>query len=178
MAVNVRVSVDATALRQVLSAIGQVDAKAEKILIKDITDGAKRVAVAASYLAPGSNPVSNWGTWTYSRDGRDLSFDPATVAAGFKVRRNNFRRRGTKESRGIGWDVYQGNAAGAIYELMGTGNRVTTASGASLVGTVNSRFSARRPRALFAAYYQVNTPGFREAILQKIIAEARRVGLT
>ena len=111
----------------------------------------------------------------FVRDGRDLSFDSGDVARGFKVKKNNFRRKGV--SAGVGFDVLQTNAAGAIFEVMGEGNRVTTRSGQNLVDVVNNRFPRKQPRTLIAAYYQNMNEEVRNGIRDQIIDEARKAGL-
>ena len=169
-----RWTVEVSGLRQVLDALNESDKKAARVIVKKITDAGKRVAVSASYLAPGDKPLSGWGPWT-TPGGRDLSFDPARVASSFKVRRNNFRRRGV--SAGAGWDVYNTSPGGSIWEVIGSGERVTTASGAAMVRAVNERFPAQRPRSLFAAYYQNITPEFRDEVRDLILAEFRKAGL-
>ena len=170
-----RWTVEVTGLRQVLDALNESDKKAARVIVKKIADAGKRVAVSASYLVPGKPPVSNWGAWTSSRDGRDLGFDPPTVSRSFKLRRNNFRRRGV--SAGVGWDVYNTSPGGSIWEVIGSGQRVTTTSGAALVESINDRFPGRQPRSLFAAYYQNITPEFRDEVRDLILSEFRRAGL-
>ncbi len=162
-------------MRQVFDALDETDKRAANILRREITKVGKDVATAASYYTPGENPVSNWGTWIQSGRGRDASYEPSAAAAGFKVRRNNFRRRGV--SAGIAWTVEQSNVGGAIYELMGTGNRTTTRSGKHLVQVVSNRFYFRRPRSLFRAYYDVMTDELRDRIRDRISEEARKAGL-
>jgi hypothetical protein len=171
-----RWTVEVTGLRQVIDALNESDKKAARVIVKKITDAGKRVAASASYNVPGTNPVSGWGVWTSARDGRDLGFDPATVSRSFKVRRNNFRRRGV--SAGAGWDVYNTSPGGSIWEVMGSGQRVTTSSGLAMVDAVNDRFPAKQPRSLFAAYYQNMTPEFRDEVADLILTEMRKAGLT
>lgn len=169
--------IEVTNLRQVINAIEGIDKSAAKNIDKTIRDIAKRVAVDASYLSPSGNPLSNWGKWITrsSGDARSLSFDSGAVAAGFKVQKNDFKRRGIKA--GFGFDVKQWNAAGAIFEVVGEGNRVTNASGQNLVDVINRRFPRKQPRTLIAAYYQNMNPEVREAIRDQIISEARKAGL-
>lgn len=167
--------VEVTGLRQVIDALEQVDKKAANSIFREIRAGAQQIATAASYLVPGRNPVSNWGSWIYSRDGRDLSFDPGAAASGFKVRRNNFKRRGV--AAGLGYDILQTNAGGNIFEVMGDGSRVTTSSGQNLVDTVASRYPGKTPRTLIKAYYSVDVPAMQERIRNDIIDAARKAGL-
>lgn len=167
--------IEVTGMRQVFNALEKWDAAAAKTINRRITQAGKQVAIQASYLAPGSNPLSNWGAWTEQRRGRDLSFDSTAVASGFKVRRNNFRRRGV--SAGIAWEVYQSNPAGSIFEVMGDKSRVTTNAGAHLVDTVTNRFPRKQPRTLIPAYYSVMTPDLRDEIKRTIENEARKAGL-
>jgi hypothetical protein len=174
-----RITVDVTNLRQVFDALDEWDKKAGNRLRKMIRDAGGDVVTSASYLAPGRPPLSGWGNWTSSKDGRDLGFNPSTVARGFKVRQNNFKRRGI--SAGIAFEVYQSNAGGSIYEVIGKGNRVGESNfnwqGAGFVDRVRARFPQREPRSLFAAYYDVMTPALQDKIRDSIIAEARKAGL-
>ena len=169
-----RVRIEVTGMRDLFNRLDQWDAKAGKLLRNKIKDVGKQVATTASYLAPGAPPLSNMGTWTDSR-GRDLGYDPAAVSKGFKVREAKFTTRGI--SRGFAIQVYQASPAGAIFEIMGDGSRITTRSGAAMVARVNQRYPQRRPRSLFAAYYQVITPQVRQKIKDDIEDAAIRMGL-
>lgn len=171
--------VEVTGLREIIDALGEVDKTAQKEVTKFITEGAKRVANVAKGRI-GSRPMSNWGPWFYSKNGRDLGFEPSSVASGIKVRRNNFRRRGV--SAGIGWDVVQGNAAGAIYEIIGSGSRIGETpyywQGSQFVNNVvNKGGSGPTPRNLYPAYYSVMNDGLQDDIRDTIIAAAHRAGL-
>jgi hypothetical protein len=104
-----------------------------------------------------------------------LSFDSGEVARGFKVKKNNFRRKGV--SAGLGYDVIQTSAAGAIFEVIGDGSRVTTGGGENLVKVINQRFPRKQPRTLIPAYYQNMNQDVRDAIRDQIIDEARKAGL-
>lgn len=168
--------IEVTNLRQLMDALEVIDKSAKNSIERTITGVAKRVVVDATYLTPGSNPISGWGTWKFSRDGRDLSFNSNDVASGFKVQRQNFRRRGV--SAGLGFDVVQTNAAGAIFEVMGDGSRVTDSSGQNMVDVINSRFPRKQPRTLIGAYYKNMNEDVREAIKDQILDEARKAGLT
>ena len=175
-----RLKLEVTGLRELFNTLESWDKKAADQLRKKIRNAGKQVATTASYLAPGNPPISGWGGWTSSRDGRDLGFDPGAVARGFKVRQNNFRRRGV--SAGLAFEVYQSNAGGSIFEVIGdksrTGQTEFGWQGDAFVDNVRSRFPQRRPRSLFGAYYQVMTPQLQDEIRNSIIEEARKAGLT
>jgi len=166
-------TVEVTGLRQILTALAEVDKKAAKRVTDAIAKAAKDVATEASYLTPGSNPLSNWGS--FSDRGRDVSYSGSAASSGFKMRRSNFRRRGV--SAGASWDVLQTNAGGNLFEVVGDGSRVRTASGQNLVDVINSRFGTRKPRSLFPAYYKGVPDDLAERIGAQILDEARKAGL-
>jgi hypothetical protein len=164
-------------MRQAFDALEETDKKAYRILVREITEAAKKVQFAAATMVP-DKPVSGWGPWSFN--GRDVGFYPADVAAGFKVRKNNFRSFGV--SRGIGWDVQQMNPGGAIFEVMGDFSRVTTRSGERLVEAVNNRHGKpnKGTRILTKAYYKGlgDAEAFRQRITDMIEDAARKAGLT
>lgn len=172
-----RITVHITRMRQVFNALEETDKAAYRILVKEITDAAKKVQWAAATSTP-DRPVSGWGPWNYR--GRDLGFSPADVAAGFKVRKNNFKAYGI--ARGIGWDVVQTNPGGAVFEVVGDFSRVSTPSGAHLVQMINDRYGkpGKGTRILTKAYYKGlgNAEAFRERIAEMINEAARRAGLS
>jgi hypothetical protein len=167
--------IEVTNLKQLMNALEVIDKSAAKRINKTITDVAKRVVVDATYLTPSKNPISNWGQWRFARDGRDLSFDSGDVSKGFKVQKNNFRRKGV--SAGLGYDVVQTNAAGAIFEKMGDGDVETTKAGRNLVKVIDTRFPGKKPRTLLKAYYQNMNDEVRDGIRDQILDEARKAGL-
>ena len=172
-----RITVHITRMRQVFNALEETDKAAYRILVKEITDAAKKVQWAAATSTP-DRPVSGWGPWNYR--GRDLGFSPADVAAGFKVRKNNFKAYGI--ARGIGWDVVQTNPGGAVFEVVGDFSRVSTPSGAHLVQMINDRYGkpGKGTRILTKAYYKGlgDAEAFRERIAEMINEAARKAGLS
>ena len=169
--------IEVTGFRELYDALDELDRKAARQVTAEIRKAGKSVSTQASYFTPGDNPLSNWGTWrTSTRAGvqRDLSYSAAAASAGFKVRRNNFRRRGV--SAGLGFDVVQTNPGASIFEVIGSGKRTTTKSGVEMVGKVKERFPGRNPRSLFLAYYAV-MPGLRDRLRNEIIDIARKAGL-
>lgn len=170
--------VEITGLRQVYDALGEMDKKAQQRVTKEITTAGKTVVANAKSLIQ-DTPLSNWGPWTFSRDGRDLGFSPASVIGGFKLRRNNYRRKGV--SAGISWDVWQTNPGGAIFEVIGskirTGETKFDWQGEGFVDRIVGRNPRKQPRTLIPAYYSVMSEAFRDAIRDQIIEEARKAGL-
>lgn len=167
--------VEVSGFRQIMDAMDELDKKAARTIRKRITDAGKQVAVNASYMAPGSNPISGWGRWAFKN--RDLGYEPGAVSVGFKLRKNNFRRKGI--SAGLAWDVYQMNPGGAIFEVIGDKSRVSSPRGAQFVDSVNARYPQPKkgPRTLLPAYYSVIDKNFSESVLDDIKSEARRLGL-
>ncbi len=172
--------IEVTNLRQLMNALEVIDKSAAKNINKTITGVAKRVVVDATYLTPYNNPLSGWGKWISSTNNRDLSFDSGAVAKGFRVQRSNFRRRGV--SAGLGYDVVQSNAAGAIFEVIGDGSRVGETKfhwqGAGFVRNIANRFPRKQPRTLIGAYYRNMSQEVRDEIRDQIVQEARKAGLT
>lgn len=173
--------VEVSGLRQVLNALDEVDKKASKLIRKEITDAGKNVVSAAQQMtASQGHPLSGWGKWTFSRDGRDLGFDTPNVIANIKLRPNNFRRRGV--SAGLGYDVYNLNAGGSIFELIGSEKRVGESrydwQGSGFVQRIKKRYPGKSPRILLPAYYKGLPPDLKDKVRDRIIDEARRAGLT
>ena len=182
--------IEVTGLRQVFDALDEMDDQAGKLIKKRIRKQAGKVRDAARQLAPDSTPISNWGPWlptrrTFKNDaGRNLSWERAAVVAGFSVQQNNYRRKGV--STGISFDVIQRNAGGAVFEVVGSGNRVGEDDsrpwrpGQYLSRTIRNRYKIKNniPRTLVPAYYSEMTPDFVDEIRDQIIKEAKRAGLT
>ena len=172
--------IEVTNLRQVIDALEEMDKKAVDVIKKQIRAKGNQVKRSAQDLTP-NNPISGWGPWTFSRDGRNLGWNQSTVARGFTVRQNNYKKKGV--ARGIGWDVIQMNAAGAIFEVIGDKSRIGrndpyTWQGEGFVDRIVDRYPRTKgPRTLVQAYYRNMTPEFREEIRDQIIAEARKAGL-
>jgi|GEM_PF-2141347 len=167
--------IEVTGLRQVYDALKEMDKAAMREIEKTIRKAGGEVATNASYIVPGGGALTNWGTWTDSKTGRDLGFDASAVASSIKLRKSNYRKRGV--SRGVSWDVVQGNPGGAIWEVVGDYSRVRNRRGEAFVDAINARYPKRQPRSLFPAYYSVMSPELREQIAQRIVKAAREAGL-
>ena len=165
--------IEVTGLRQLINALDEIDKGATRKIRAEITSVANAVKVNAAGRVT-QQPLGNWGKWTYR--GRDLNFDTGAVSAGFKVQRNNFRKRGV--SRGFGVDVRQASAAGSIFEVIGDKSRVSGPKGEQFVDSIVAKGGLTRPRSLLPAYYSAVTPDVQERIRDQIISEAKRLGLT
>jgi len=165
--------VEVTGLRQLMSALDEIDKSATKKIRKAITDVAKVVAKDAAGRI--NQPMSGWGRWIDSETGRDLGFDPSVVAAGFKPKTSSYRKRGV--SRGYGVDVIQTSAGGSVFEVVGDKSRTRGAQGERFVDQIVARTTSTRPRSLFPAYYAGVTPEVKDNIRDQILDEARKAGL-
>jgi hypothetical protein len=117
-----------------------------KVLKKEIKSGANEVAKASRSLIP-NDGLSNWGQWTFTRDGRDLGFIGAFVKRGIVAESTRSRMSGISVS--YGYRVVSKTAAGAIYELAGS---KTTSEGMGL--SMGKKHPTNTyPRTLFPAYY-------------------------
>jgi hypothetical protein len=167
--------IEVTGLRSTIDALDRIDKKATKSIRDSINTVAKAVKVNAAGRIT-ETPLSNWGAWTATDRGRDLGFTTAGVASGFKVYRNNFRKRGV--SRGYGVDVRQSSPGGSIFEVIGDKSRTTGPRGEQFVDSILAKFGNKMPpRSLLPAYYSAVTPEVQERIRDQIIEEARKAGL-
>lgn len=176
MAVNYRVEV--SGLRQVIDALEEVDKSAKRRIERAIRKGGNQVVAAAKRRVP-ANPLSGWGPWTESTRGRDLGYEASAVISGIRLQKSNFKRRGV--SAGFGFDVYNKNPAGAIFEVIGGKTKVGLTDynwqGPGFVDRIKDRFPGKNPRILLPAYYEGLPDGFKEQIRDQIIDEARKAGL-
>lgn len=111
MADNIRVEV--TNLRQVRSLLNKIAPDIKKALDKANKELTKPL-IAASKNNFVSQPMSNWGAWT--SQGRNLSYDQATVLKGIKVKQRGKSKRSKYSSV---MALRNESAAGAIYETAG-----------------------------------------------------------
>jgi hypothetical protein len=117
-----------------------------KVLKKEIKSGANEVAKASRSLIP-HDGLSNWGQWTFTRDGRDLGFIGAFVKRGIVAEQTRTRMSGITVA--FGYRVVSKTAAGAIYELAGS---QTDDEGMGLAMR-KKHPTNNYPRTLFPAYY-------------------------
>lgn len=180
--------VEVTGLRETMDALKAADEVAYKGIVQTITGIANDVAQSSRSFLP-IEVLNNWGSWGnlsvrrnrssstgFALESRDLSYRKGDASSGIKIKRNNFRRRGI--SAGYGVDVQQTDWAGAIFEIVGEGSRVTTSSGQALVNAINSKYGSFRPRALVRGYYSVDIESRADDVRDRIANELIRLGLT
>jgi len=142
----VALNFETTNIAQSVDALEKFDSEVGKILKKEIRAGANEVAKAARRKVP-QNGLTNWGAWTYSRDGRDLGFIGGWVKRGIVVQTKRSRSRGSTVA--LGYRVVTKTAAGAIFELAGSKSKEPMPLAMEKVHPVRNY-----PRTLFAAYYE------------------------
>ena len=139
-----------------------------KILRKEIKSGANEVAKASRSLIP-KEGLSNWGAWTYSRDGRDLGFIGSWVKKGIVVETTRSRNRGATVA--YSQRVVTKTPAGAIYELAGS---VSDSPMALAVKDKHPFPFKIYPRTLFPAYYKAMPLALKK--IEAAIEKAKKVG--
>ena len=137
-----------------------------KILRKEIKSGANEVAKASRSLIPKSG-LSNWGAWTFSRDGRDLGFIGSWVKRGIVVETTRSRNRGATVA--YSQRVVTKTAAGAIYELAGSDSESPMARAMVYKHPVKNY-----PRTLFPAYYKAMPIALKK--IEAAIEKAKKLG--
>jgi hypothetical protein len=137
-----------------------------KILKKEIKAGANEVAKASRRRIPKAG-LSNWGAWTYSRDGRDLGFIGGWVKRGIVVETYKSRNRGATVA--YGHRVVTKTAAGAIFELAGSKSKHPMPLAMEAKHPVQNY-----PRTLFPAYYEAMPTALRK--IEAAVEKAKRVG--
>jgi len=155
-------------LAQTVDFLEKFNTDVSKILKKEMRSGANEVAQASRSLIP-NDALSNWGQWTFSRDGRDLGFIGSFVRSGIVVETNRSRNSGV--TVGFGYRVVSKNAGGAIFELAGS---VTDDKGSMGLAVNNKNPAKNYPRTLFPAYYSGMSKA-REKI-EAALEKAKRMG--
>jgi hypothetical protein len=124
---------------------------------------------------PSDNALRNWGTWITAKGGRDLSFEPSRARSGVRSR---FRSRGRQGFREIRGQVYNKDAAGAIYLLAGSRDKSGEFFNRNINnrrgGSVGSRGDGTWPRALGPAWTN-NVEEARDEIGRVVEAAIRKV---
>lgn len=169
--------VEVEGLASFVNRLEKFDKDVSKELKSRMRSAATAVTVEAKSMVP-SRPVSNWGAWTYAKDGRDLSFDAGRVRRGYKVETVRTRARGM--TIGFGYRAVQSSAAGMILEQIGSpgGGYATNPQFVSaVVRKVGPRPAVRGgKRFLVPAYYRV-MPKVVQQMEAAINDAKRKVGL-
>lgn len=177
----VQMNVRLTGFGRALRAIELSDEIAYKEIVKAMRSAAQDVAREAQSLLP-DQPVSGWGSpsiW----DGRNLGYNLSTAKSRLRTRQAKFNKRGIG-SLGYAMQVVEGDPGAAAWMVIGSGQRVKTPQGATLVQAINDRYGTSRwkyggqgPRALVEAYYAARPADFEDEIAAKIEQALRKAGL-
>lgn len=162
-------NMNVTGISEKITFLETFDKDVAKTLKKEMRAGANEVVKVSRSLLP-SVPLSNWGPWTFSRDGRDLGYQIGEVKRQVKV--ETYRTRMSGVTVAFGYRVGNWSPAGAIYELAGSINRNKPAFNV----LINDNWGAimwRQPRTLIPAYYKA-MPTAQARIEAAIEAAARK----
>jgi hypothetical protein len=151
------VKVEGAAAR--IDAIMRFDKDAWKGIQEGVKDATKAISVDAESRVPpmglvGMRAGTGWGAWTYSRDGRDLSYNRGAFK--FKTRFRSKLTDGFREVQGRA-ELDTSNPAVAIFTLAGSVNK----SGHPFNRNINRQTGTRQgvrgqgmwPRLLTPAYH-------------------------
>jgi len=152
---------------KVTGAAAKIDAlfRFDKDVWKGIQRGVKEAteSVAAdarnrvpSYGVGGTSGTGGWGGWIAKKDGRDLSYDQASIRKNVKTRFKSQMKSGVRVVKG---QAINNSPAGAIYMLAGSKNKSR-----HRFNTVINRQHAKGPwpRAMTPAYYAKGPQASRE----------------
>ena len=158
-----------------MKALREYDEIQYKEIQKRIKGAAKKIADKAKSNIQSAGGLSNWGAWTFSRDGRDLSFDASRVGATIKVTKGTARfkrQRGRFVTNAIG--IVTTDAAAQIFHTMGNAKKPGARSSA-YGETMRGNFAAKvdTPRGLWAAQESEGPMALEE--IQEAVHEAERI---
>ena len=162
-------NMNVTGISEKITILETFDKDVAKTLKKEMRAGANEVAKVSRSLLP-SVPLSNWGPWIYSRDGRDLGYQGSKVKS--RVTVETYRSRMSGVTIAFGYRVGNWSPAGSVYELAGSIDK----SGDKFNALINSRHGAikpKQPRTLVPAYYKA-MPTAQARIEAAIEAAARK----
>jgi hypothetical protein len=152
---------------KVTGAAAKIDAlfRFDKDVWKGIQRGVKEAteSVAAdarnrvpSYGVGGTSGTGGWGGWIAKKDGRDLSYDQASIRKNVKTRFKSQMKSGVRVVKG---QAINNSPAGAIYMLAGSKNK----SNHRFNGVIKRQHGTGPwPRAMTPAYYAKGPEASRE----------------
>jgi len=152
---------------KVTGAAAKIDAlfRFDKVVWAGIQKGVKEAAesVAAdarsrvpSYGLGGTSGAGGWGGWIAKKDGRNLSYDQASIRKNVKTRFKSQMKSGVRVVKGQAVNM---SPAGAIYMLAGSRNK----SGHQFNSVIKRQHgSGPWPRAMTPAYYAKGPQASRE----------------
>jgi len=173
---------------KVEGAAAKIDAlmRFDKAAWRDIQKGVKQATAAITKDAESRVPPmglvprragSGWGAWTFSRDGRDLSYQRGNFK--FKTRFRSRSVQGFREVQGRA-QLDTSNPAAAIFTLAGSVNKSGHPFNTNINRQSGTREGARDvgmwPRLLTPAYYAKGPEAAKTigALIEKAIADVNR----
>jgi len=146
-------------LKETMILLKEFEPEMSKEINKRMTTAATLVRDAARADIPSGDALSNWGRWTFSRDGRDFGFVGSWVKNNIKLTRTPGRNRGVAVTNYIG--LVSKDAAGVIYQTTGHASKnedgsrkrkkpLTSQFGTSFVSVMNNQHPGKR--GLWKAY--------------------------
>jgi len=142
-----------------IDALMKFDKTAWRSVQKGVKEATAEVTAEAQRLVPpmgivGLRRGAGWGQWTYSRDGRDLSYRRGDFK--FKTRFRSRRVQGFREVQGRA-QLDTSSPAVAIFTLAGSKNKSGHPFNTNINSQTGTREGARNvgmwPRLLTPAYY-------------------------
>lgn len=167
--------VNIAGLEATMKALKEYDEVQYKLIQREITKAANLIVRVARAELLSAEVISNWGRWTFSRDGRDLSFDAPKAASTIKVTRGSSRikrNRGTFVTNAIG--VVSTDPATVIFHHVGHAQRPgprTSAKGESM--RANMAKAVKKPRGIWAGAEKEQDNAL--ALIVQAVEEAQRI---
>ena len=144
-----------------IDALFKFDKDVWKGIQRGVKDAAESVAADArnrvpSYGVGGTSGTGGWGGWIAKKDGRDLSYDQASIRKNVKTRFKSQMKSGVRVVKG---QAINNSPAGAIYMLAGSKNK----SNHRFNGVIKRQHGTGPwPRAMTPAYYAKGPEASRE----------------
>jgi hypothetical protein len=158
-----------------MKALKEYDEVQYKLIQREITKAATAIVRVARAELMSADVVSNWGRWTFSRDGRDLGFEASRAASTIKVTRGSGRikrNRGVFVTNAIG--VVSTDPATQIFHVVGHAKRQgprTSAKGESM--RANMADAVPKPRGIWAGEEKEKGNALR--LIEQAVREAEKI---
>jgi hypothetical protein len=158
-----------------MRALKEYDEVQYKLIQREITKAATAIVRVARAELMSADVLSNWGRWTFTRNGTDLSFEASRAASTIKVTRGSGkikRNRGVFVTNAIG--VASDDAATVIFHHVGHAKRPgarTSAKGESM--RANMAQAVKKPRGIWAGEEQEKGNALR--LIEQAVREAEKI---